>query len=94
MKADTTKIFNYLKGEKDYDVPIYQRQESWGREECKKLFNDVIRLMGSDKKHFTGTIVEIIHSAKNSGTLVSHVLIDLEQSFFTFIFFFFLHIFI
>ena len=84
MKADTTKIFNLLNGDKHYVVPIYQRLYSWGLEECKKLFNDVISLMGGGKKHFTGTIVEIIHSEKNSGTLVSHVLIDGQQRFTTF----------
>ena len=57
MKADTTKIFNLLNGDKHYVVPIYQRLYSWGLEECKKLFNDVISLMGGGKKHFTGTIV-------------------------------------
>lgn len=84
MKADITKIFNLLNGDKHYVVPIYQRLYSWGLEECKKLFNDVIDLMGSDKTHFTGSIVEIIHNQKNSGTLAAHVLIDGQQRFTTF----------
>ena len=40
--------------------------------------------MGRGKKHFTGTIAQIIHSDTNSETLASHVFIDGQQRFTTF----------
>ena len=84
MKGDTTKIFNILFGDKHYGDPIYQRLYSWELDECKKLFNDVICLMGGGKRHLTGTIVDIIHSEKKSGTHVYHTSIDGQQRFTTF----------
>ena len=84
MKADITKIFNLLNGDKHYVIPMYQRLYSWNLENCKKLFLDVVDLVDTNKTHFVGSIVEIIHPETNSGTLSSNVLIDGQQRFTTF----------
>jgi len=42
MKADITKIFNLLNGDKHYIISMYQRLYSWNLENCKKLFLDVV----------------------------------------------------
>lgn len=44
-------------------IPVYQRNYGWKKENCDRLFRDVeenIRHLGTDRKHFFGTIIYII----------------------------------
>ena len=40
-------------------VPIYQRQYSWGKEQCSELWNDILKAGGRDdtNHHFLGSLV-------------------------------------
>lgn len=58
-------------------VPIYQRHYSWGKEQCKQLWEDIIRLQGMPNgKHYLGTTLRSMTS--ESGENASYI-IDGQQ---------------
>ncbi len=42
---------------KQYSIPVYQRNYEWSKEQCIKLFEDIISAHKKDKYHFTGSVV-------------------------------------
>lgn len=61
MKAEDTLVTNLLEGAKQFIVPIFQRDYSWGTKHCKQLWKDVIRVSSdhSVKGHFLGSVVYV-----------------------------------
>ena len=62
MKADTVKFFEFLEQKKTiFNIPVYQRNYEWSKEQCAQLFNDVQNIIEDDfnRKHFLGTIVYV-----------------------------------
>ncbi|WP_120853808.1 DUF262 and DUF1524 domain-containing protein [Helicobacter pylori] len=61
MKADAIKLLDFIgkSQEKQFVIPIYQRVYSWGKEQCKQLWDDIIKTGGNDQMngHFIGSIV-------------------------------------
>jgi uncharacterized protein with ParB-like and HNH nuclease domain len=44
----------------DLVIPVYQRNYDWTKENCKRLFDDIVCIMKcDDKKHFFGSIVSV-----------------------------------
>ena len=61
MRADETNLLKVLNGPKQFVIPIYQRTYSWTQQECKQLWNDIIKA-GKDESisgHFIGSIVYV-----------------------------------
>ena len=44
MQADLKDITDILKEEADFNIPIYQRNYSWKKENCKLLFKDLLEI--------------------------------------------------
>ena len=42
-----------------FHVPVYQRRYSWTEEHCQQLFNDLVEIADTGRKHFMGSIVYI-----------------------------------
>ncbi len=40
-----------------YKIPVYQRNYEWSKEQCKKLFDDIVQAAKRNQLHFTGSIV-------------------------------------
>lgn len=60
MKATETKLLEFLKGPKQFVIPIYQRTYSWTPKQCEQLWKDIIRATDeSVSGHFIGSIVYI-----------------------------------
>ncbi|WP_120915066.1 GmrSD restriction endonuclease domain-containing protein [Helicobacter pylori] len=61
MKADAMKLLDFIgkSQEKQFVIPIYQRVYSWEKEQCKQLWDDIIKTGGNDQieGHFIGSIV-------------------------------------
>ncbi|UKJ10573.1 DUF262 and DUF1524 domain-containing protein [Helicobacter pylori] len=61
MKADATTLLKFIKDNQKNQlvIPIYQRLYSWEKEQCKQLWDDIIKIGGDDKMngHFIGSIV-------------------------------------
>jgi len=80
MKAEDTKLTELLHGPKQFIVPVFQRDYSWGTKQCLQLWKDIIRV-GADpntKAHFVGSVVYI--AAEDSGATISRwLVIDGQQ---------------
>ncbi|GAA8539623.1 DUF262 and DUF1524 domain-containing protein [Helicobacter pylori] len=81
MEADATTLLNFIKDNQKNQlvIPIYQRLYSWEKEQCKQLWDDIIKIGGNDKMdgHFIGFILYVIHDAKHSGNTL--LIIDGQQ---------------
>lgn len=64
MEVGKSVVTEALGGNKKvFVIPLYQRNYSWGKKECLKLFTDVISIVKYDniKDYFLGTIVYALH---------------------------------
>lgn len=64
MKATEAKLLPFLKSSPQFIIPIYQRVYSWTDEECKQLWDDIVRTGKNDdvNAHFIGSVVYIEES--------------------------------
>ncbi len=66
MEAYVTTLLEFMKENQKNQlvIPIYQRLYSWEKEQCKQLWDDIIKIGGDDKMdgHFIGSILGITHT--------------------------------
>ncbi len=64
MEANATTLLNFIKENQKNQlvIPIYQRVYSWEKEQCKQLWDDIIKIGGNDKMdgHFIGPILYVL----------------------------------
>ncbi|WP_154434894.1 DUF262 and DUF1524 domain-containing protein [Helicobacter pylori] len=64
MEADKNTLLNFIKDNQNNQlvIPIYQRLYSWEKEQCKQLWDDIIKIGGDDKMdgHFIGSILYML----------------------------------
>ncbi|GAA7618242.1 DUF262 and DUF1524 domain-containing protein [Helicobacter pylori] len=65
MEADATTLLKFIEDNQKNQlvIPIYQRVYSWEKEQCKQLWDDIIKIGGNDKMdgHFIGSILYVIN---------------------------------
>ncbi|WRB73101.1 DUF262 and DUF1524 domain-containing protein [Helicobacter pylori] len=70
MEADATTLLNFIKDNQKNQlvIPIYQRVYSWEKEQCKELWDDIIKIGGDDKmdEHFIGSILYVLDGITHS----------------------------
>lgn len=80
MKADAMKLLDFIgkSQEKQFVIPIYQRVYSWEKEQCKQLWDDIIKTGGNDQieGHFIGSILYVRVDDTHSSPLL---IIDGQQ---------------
>ncbi|WQS70677.1 DUF262 and DUF1524 domain-containing protein [Helicobacter pylori] len=80
MKADAMKLLDFIgkSQEKQFVIPIYQRVYSWEKEQCKQLWDDIIKTGGNDQieGHFIGSILYVLADDTHSSSLL---IIDGQQ---------------
>ena len=59
MKIEPGRIMNDFiePNKRQYIIPVYQRNYEWDREQCVKLFEDIVLAFRRDKSHFVGSVV-------------------------------------
>ncbi len=81
MKADATTLLNFIKDNQKNQlvIPIYQRLYSWEKEQCKQLWDDIIKIGGNDKMdgHFIGSILYVLDGITHSNNIL--LIIDGQQ---------------
>ena len=80
MQAQDVRITDLVDGQKQFIVPVFQRDYSWGTKHCLQLWDDVVRV-GSDKNtkaHFIGSIV-YIEAEETFANITRWLLIDGQQ---------------
>jgi uncharacterized protein with ParB-like and HNH nuclease domain/predicted transport protein len=80
MNAQDLPFTQLLDGAKQFIVPIFQRDYSWGTKHCLQLWNDILRV-GRDanvKGHFLGSVV-YIPAGETGAAITRWLLIDGQQ---------------
>ncbi|WP_212858740.1 DUF262 and DUF1524 domain-containing protein [Helicobacter pylori] len=82
MDAEATPLLEFIKDNQKNQlvIPIYQRVYSWEKEQCKELWDDIIKIGGNDKMdgHFIGSILYVlINGFKHSDNVL--LIIDGQQ---------------
>ncbi|WRD81940.1 DUF262 and DUF1524 domain-containing protein [Helicobacter pylori] len=82
MKADAMKLLDFIgkSQEKQFVIPIYQRVYSWEKEQCKQLWDDIIKTGGNDQieGHFIGSIA-FVHDGIYTTNYNELLIIDGQQ---------------
>lgn len=80
MNAQDLPLTQLLDGAKQFIVPIFQRDYSWGTRHCQQLWNDILRV-GADpaaRAHFLGSVVYIA-AEDNQAAIPRWLVIDGQQ---------------
>ena len=73
MKGSECRLIEYMEGaKKRFVIPVYQRNYDWKTENCKQLFDDLIKVIKNNRRgHFFGSIVSVFEpSGRNTEFLV------------------------
>lgn len=62
MQARETQLLTLLAGQHQFVIPIFQRDYSWGGDECERLVNDVLAVADAPDGaiHFLGSVVWVV----------------------------------
>ncbi|GHR04582.1 hypothetical protein VN1244_13590 [Helicobacter pylori] len=81
MEAEATPLLKFIKDNQknQFVIPIYQRLYSWEKEQCKQLWDDIIKIGGNDKMdgHFIGSILYVLDGITHSDNAL--LIIDGQQ---------------
>ncbi|MCM1136047.1 MAG: DUF4268 domain-containing protein [Clostridium sp.] len=73
MKGSECRLIEYMEGSKKrFIIPVYQRNYDWKMENCKQLFDDLIKVIRNNRRsHFFGSLVSVyVPSGRNTEFLV------------------------
>lgn len=80
MEAKEATLLGFFEENQNnqFVIPIYQRVYSWEKEQCKQLWDDIIKIGGNDKMngHFIGSILYVRNGNTHSSPLL---IIDGQQ---------------
>ncbi|BAW68898.1 rloF like protein [Helicobacter pylori] len=81
IEAHATPLLKFIKDNQKNQlvIPIYQRVYSWEKEQCKQLWDDIIKVGGNDKMdgHFIGSILYVLDGITYSDNAL--LIIDGQQ---------------
>lgn len=78
MRATEKSFLIFLEGtDKQFVIPIYQRNYDWKKGNCKQLFNDLIDIVKDNyRSHFMGSIVSVYNQDSRNR---EYIIIDGQQ---------------
>ncbi|MBO5014661.1 MAG: DUF262 domain-containing protein [Bacteroidaceae bacterium] len=79
MNIEPGRIINDFiePNKRQYAIPVYQRNYEWSKEQCVKLFADIVQAYKRDKTHFCGSVVYAL--LKEEHNIYHYVIIDGQQ---------------
>lgn len=79
MRIESGRIINDFiePNKRQYVIPVYQRNYEWDREQCVKLFEDIVNAYYRDRTHFCGSIVYT--QIKEEHGIIYYVIVDGQQ---------------
>jgi uncharacterized protein with ParB-like and HNH nuclease domain len=80
MQAQDVRLTGLVDGQKQFIIPVFQRDYSWGTKHCLQLWQDIVRV-GTDKNvkaHFVGSVV-YVEAEETSANITRWLLIDGQQ---------------
>lgn len=80
MKANMAPFLSLLGASNVlYVVPVYQRRYTWDEEDCRVLWDDIMRAGKQRKPHFIGSVLHIPEGESTITGTKRHLLIDGQQ---------------
>jgi len=81
VRASQNHFTKFLEGNKQFIIPIYQRSYSWTLKECRKLWEDLLRLARDPEisSHFLGSIVYVEKGLYQISAVPQLLVIDGQQ---------------
>ena len=78
MKGSECRLIEYMDGSKKrFIIPVYQRNYDWKTENCKQLYDDLVKVVKNHRNsHFFGSLVSVYES---SGRNTEFLVIDGQQ---------------
>ena len=78
MKGSELRLIEYMEGSKKrFIIPVYQRNYDWKMENCKQLYDDLVKVIKQHRKsHFFGSLVSVYNP---SGRNTEYLVIDGQQ---------------
>lgn len=73
MKGSECRLIEYMNGSmKRFIIPVYQRNYDWKTENCKQLYDDLVKVIKNNRRsHFFGSLVSVFEpSGRNTEFLV------------------------
>lgn len=73
MKGSECRLIEYMEGyKKRFIIPVYQRNYDWKTENCKQLYDDLVKVIKNKRRsHFFGSLVSVYEpSGRNTEFLV------------------------
>lgn len=73
MKGSECRLIEYMEGSKKrFIIPVYQRNYDWKIENCKQLYDDLVKVIKKNRRsHFFGSLVSVYNpSGRNTEFLV------------------------
>ncbi len=79
MKIEGGRIINDFiePNKRQYAIPVYQRNYEWSRDQCVKLFEDIVAAYRKDKPHFCGSVVYAL--LKEEKKIYHYIIVDGQQ---------------
>lgn len=78
MKAEPEHLIDLMfDNKRQYQIPVYQRNYDWKKDNCIELYNDIIHAYDKEKTHFLGTIVQVNQDDENG--IKQYLIIDGQQ---------------
>lgn len=81
MIAREAKMLEFMRKARQFVIPIYQRNYSWEKDECRQLWDDIMRAGKNDaiSGHFVGSIVYVEKRLSGITTWSPYLVIDGQQ---------------
>lgn len=81
MKATEARLLEFLKKAPQFVIPIYQRTYNWTEQECRQLWDDILRTGKNDaiSAHFLGSIVYVEEGLYHVSSQSPLLVIDGQQ---------------
>lgn len=81
MKAKEANFLEFMRGPKQFMIPIYQRTYSWTKKQCEQLWNDILRVAQDTTipAHFVGSVVYIERGIYQVTSVPQLLVIDGQQ---------------
>lgn len=78
MTGSEERLVDFMNGtNKQFVIPVYQRNYDWRLENCRQLFSDLEKIIRFDRKsHFFGSVVSVYNP---NGKLMEFMIIDGQQ---------------
>lgn len=81
MRATETKVLDFLKGPKQFVIPIYQRTYKWTTVQCERLWKDIVGVATDEtiSGHFIGSIIYMEKGSYSISPIPQLLVIDGQQ---------------